>query len=330
MKNILISKESVTQIDELKKEFVLRYLVLMLLILGFYTLAFYLGIDNHFLVYYLSGGFLFILFLLLYAWKKPFPSIINHVRVFLILAPLYDVYFIVDFFEMSLNNITWLLPIPLASYVLLSKKDSVLYSIYSVLIVVVAVFASYNMNLNDGKLYRSFFNITEISAFIFNGLIIWMLVYYKDKIKKIRDIEAVAKDDGQKDKKERISLIIDKDKEQEYIDFFGRIDSQMKGEMYFKDPKFSMSKLCIILDTNSSYLSKAIRTAGYSNFNIYLNSLRIEYVKKLINESDLSKVTLMYIYTEGGFSNQPNFNRVFKKIEGVTPSEYIQNLIKEK
>ncbi|WP_292011074.1 AraC family transcriptional regulator [Chryseobacterium sp.] len=325
MKNILISKETTTQIDELKKEFVMRYLILMSLILGFYTLAFYLATDSDFTTYYLLGGTISMIIIILIAWKQSFPGLANQVRVFLILAPLYDVYFIVDFFEMSLNNITWLLPIPLGAYVMLSRKDSVYYSIYAILIVIVAVFVSYNKGSEDGGLYRSFFNITEVSAYVFNGLIIWMLIHYKDKIKKIRDINEVevGTEGG---RREKMTVTLDKDKEQEYIDFFQRIDFQMREQMYFKDPKFSMSKLCIILDTNSSYLSKAIRAAGYSNFNIYLNILRIEYVKKLINESDLSRVTLMYIYTEGGFSNQPNFNRVFKRIEGVTPSEYIQNL----
>jgi len=56
---------------------------------------------------------------------------------------------------------------------------------------------------------------------------------------------------------------------------------------------------------------------------MYLNEYRINYVKKLISENNLQKVTLMYIYTEAGFSNQATFNRVFKQIEGVTPSEYI-------
>ncbi|WP_410566018.1 helix-turn-helix domain-containing protein [Bacillus sp. SIMBA_033] len=37
----------------------------------------------------------------------------------------------------------------------------------------------------------------------------------------------------------------------------------------------------------------------------------------------------MYIYTEAGFSNQATFNRVFKSIEGITPSEYINRIQEE-
>lgn len=76
---------------------------------------------------------------------------------------------------------------------------------------------------------------------------------------------------------------------------------------------------------NTLYIAKSIKLNGYSGFSHYINFCRIQYVKKLIEESDLSKITLMYIYTSAGFNSQSTFNRVFKQIEGVTPTEYIFN-----
>ncbi|WP_353886233.1 helix-turn-helix domain-containing protein [uncultured Chryseobacterium sp.] len=38
----------------------------------------------------------------------------------------------------------------------------------------------------------------------------------------------------------------------------------------------------------------------------------------------------MYIYTEAGFTSQSTFNRVFKQLEGITPSEYMENSEKQK
>ncbi|NML72172.1 helix-turn-helix domain-containing protein [Chryseobacterium sp. RP-3-3] len=78
-----------------------------------------------------------------------------------------------------------------------------------------------------------------------------------------------------------------------------------------------------MLKSNNLYIAKSIKVNGFTNFNHYLNVCRIENVKKLLSEHDISRVTLMYIYTESGFSNQSTFNRVFKQIEGITPSEYI-------
>ena len=37
----------------------------------------------------------------------------------------------------------------------------------------------------------------------------------------------------------------------------------------------------------------------------------------------------MYIYTEAGFTSQSTFNRVFKQLEGITPSEYMEKFEKQ-
>ncbi|WP_370567614.1 helix-turn-helix domain-containing protein [Dysgonomonas sp. Marseille-P4677] len=34
---------------------------------------------------------------------------------------------------------------------------------------------------------------------------------------------------------------------------------------------------------------------------------------------------MRYIYSSAGFRHQSTFNKVFKELEGITPSEYIKN-----
>jgi AraC-like DNA-binding protein len=109
-------------------------------------------------------------------------------------------------------------------------------------------------------------------------------------------------------------------------ELFEKIENMMTEKELYKDVNFNISKLSAEMGINSSYISKSIRYKGYPNFNSYLNLYRINCVKKLLDENDLEKVTLMYIYTEAGFSNQSTFNRVFKQIEGNTPSEYISRI----
>ncbi len=108
-----------------------------------------------------------------------------------------------------------------------------------------------------------------------------------------------------------------------YIGLFNDIQRVVEQESHFKEVDFTISKLAYMLKVNNLYISKAIKINGYSNFNYYLNVCRVEHVKKIIMEDDINKITLMYIYTASGFSNQSTFNRVFKQIEGITPSEYI-------
>jgi AraC-like DNA-binding protein len=51
----------------------------------------------------------------------------------------------------------------------------------------------------------------------------------------------------------------------------------------------------------------------------YLNNFRIIKAKQLLSETDLSITQICY---ETGFSSLTHFERVFKQIEGQTPSEY--------
>jgi YesN/AraC family two-component response regulator len=111
---------------------------------------------------------------------------------------------------------------------------------------------------------------------------------------------------------------------------FKDVKKIVEEEAYFKDVDFTISQLSIMLKSNNLYISKSIKANDFSNFNHYLNTCRIENVKKLLSENNISRVTLMYIYTESGFSNQSTFNRVFKQIEGITPSEYIMTIRDEK
>lgn len=53
--------------------------------------------------------------------------------------------------------------------------------------------------------------------------------------------------------------------------------------------------------------------------NKYLMSFRIKQAKKLLKESDLNITEICF---EVGFNNLTHFERVFKGLEGITPSEY--------
>jgi AraC-like DNA-binding protein len=62
------------------------------------------------------------------------------------------------------------------------------------------------------------------------------------------------------------------------------------------------------------------------NYTFFVNTFRIKHVKKLIAQNTHNRFTLEYIYLSSGFKNQSTFNKVFKQIEGVTPSEYYKNI----
>lgn len=151
--------------------------------------------------------------------------------------------------------------------------------------------------------------------------IIFLFSYYNKKIIDVKDKVKETRDDF------FLESIVEAQNTENYYpdDLFENIENVMKNNLLYKNVSFNISELSFILKTNSNYISRSIKGNGFSNFNDYVNSYRIDYVKKSIQEQDLNKVTLLYIYTDAGFLNQSTFNRVFKKNVGVIPSEYIRS-----
>lgn len=72
-----------------------------------------------------------------------------------------------------------------------------------------------------------------------------------------------------------------------------------------------------------SYLSTAFHDIVGTNFQQYLNLIRLEMAKKLLLEK---KYKVGMIAEMVGFSDQHYFSRVFKKNEGCTPKEYMEGM----
>jgi len=73
------------------------------------------------------------------------------------------------------------------------------------------------------------------------------------------------------------------------------------------------------LGINKSYLSKIFSQVFESSFNQYLNNLRIEYAKYLLENT---KNTILDISLSCGFDTERTFERAFKSVCSLTPSNY--------
>ncbi|WGD52468.1 helix-turn-helix domain-containing protein [Bradyrhizobium sp. CB1650] len=61
---------------------------------------------------------------------------------------------------------------------------------------------------------------------------------------------------------------------------------------------------------------------GYRNFNAFLNNHRIEEAKAALADPAQAEVPVITIAMDAGFQSLGPFNRAFKAITGVTPTEY--------
>ena len=87
----------------------------------------------------------------------------------------------------------------------------------------------------------------------------------------------------------------------------------------FKE-KITLSELCFIFGTNKTTLCSMFKKATGDTVIGYINALRIKEAKNLMREGcyNLSEIALML-----RFSSLHYFSRLFKKMEGISPSDYI-------
>lgn len=74
-----------------------------------------------------------------------------------------------------------------------------------------------------------------------------------------------------------------------------------------------------ISNMNPSAFSRSFKRINQKTFTRYINEIRIGYACKLLIENKLNITTICY---ESGFNNLSNFNRQFKSIMDMSPSEY--------
>lgn len=90
---------------------------------------------------------------------------------------------------------------------------------------------------------------------------------------------------------------------------------------YFQEP-LTLTDLAGHLNVSKYHLSRVFSTKLNTSFNKYLNYIRLNYAVTLIHSTDLS---LTQIGIDSGFESQRTFNRAFREVYHVSPSEYRQN-----
>ncbi|SFC58733.1 helix-turn-helix domain-containing protein [Pseudoalteromonas denitrificans] len=98
------------------------------------------------------------------------------------------------------------------------------------------------------------------------------------------------------------------------------IDMIMQTQKCFLDNSLNIEKLAKKINTPSQYLSQTINQYRTMNFYELIAKYRIEYAKEiLLNEPEK---TILEVAMGAGFNAKSTFNQTFKKITGLTPSQY--------
>lgn len=109
-------------------------------------------------------------------------------------------------------------------------------------------------------------------------------------------------------------------------EILNRLEEFEKSDI-FTCKEMSLSYLATYLNTNTVTLSAIINRYKESNFNNYINKMRIEYIiQKLKTDEKFRIYKISFLAEKCGFSSHSLFSIAFKKHTGISPCQFINSL----
>lgn len=101
------------------------------------------------------------------------------------------------------------------------------------------------------------------------------------------------------------------------------------GEDVFCRDGFSLRDLAEQCSSNTKYISQVLNERMGCSFSQYLNECRVSVARKrFVDFEHYGHLTIEAIVAELGFKSRSTFSKTFKRITGLSPSEF-QRLARE-
>lgn len=101
---------------------------------------------------------------------------------------------------------------------------------------------------------------------------------------------------------------------------------QMLDSGYYLDHKANIDDVARKLRTNRTYLTRMVKAEFDCTFTELLTNFRMSHAQKLLRETDMS---VAEVSLQSGFADNHYFTRRFKKVYGISPSEYRKGIVNE-
>jgi len=103
------------------------------------------------------------------------------------------------------------------------------------------------------------------------------------------------------------------------------INDLMNEEKPYLNPDLNLAELSKLTNMSTNQLSETLNSCFQKNFNDFINEYRVDEVKKRLDIGQHLNLSFLGIALDCGFNSKATFNRVFKRITGQSPTEYIKN-----
>ncbi|MEM6735768.1 MAG: helix-turn-helix domain-containing protein [Bacteroidota bacterium] len=108
-----------------------------------------------------------------------------------------------------------------------------------------------------------------------------------------------------------------------------QLKGTLEGNQLFLKNDLTLNEVALRMNISPRKLSQLINEQTGSNFATYINGLRIEEAKRLLQDVEMKAEPISGIAFDSGFSNITSFNQAFKKFTCSTPSTYRKKVLKD-
>jgi AraC-like DNA-binding protein len=112
---------------------------------------------------------------------------------------------------------------------------------------------------------------------------------------------------------------------QEYLlHVIKKIESYMAESKPYLDGELTLTLLAGQLEINPNQLSQILNEGLGENFYRFVNRYRVEESKRLLLDPAFAHYNILGIAFQAGFSTKSTFNKTFKELTGLSPSEFVK------
>ena len=140
-------------------------------------------------------------------------------------------------------------------------------------------------------------------------------------VSKMQLEELLSIEPESEEKAEKKKLIPDED----FEGLKEKLLTLMKDEKPYLEGDLNLLKLSELIGISTHQLSYLLNNGFNENFFQFVNKYRVAHAKELLLSDSYYKMSVLGIAFESGFNSKTAFNTMFKKIMGITPSEFRKN-----
>lgn len=179
----------------------------------------------------------------------------------------------------------------------------------------------------DNILYYDL-SVTYLALLCFSVVI---FNYYIARLKYVKMVSITSAEEGKTAEEQQALLKYEKSKLADEVlhAYKVKVEQIVHDKQSFLKVNFALDDLEQESKIAKHHLSQFFSTTYGMNFNAYINKLRVEHAKELLEKKDFD-ISVSELGDECGFNSRTSFFRAFKKYEGVSPSEYITNILENR